>query len=324
LISSDDSNAVKVLDSPVFLVGAERSGTTLLRLLLSHHPNIAFWGESEFFVDYIKGEQFPDLKEYYDILENDRVFRSRELFIDKNLSYPELIIDFLDQFSSRGNRTKIACLGATVHRNFDKLPLLFPRARFLHIIRDPRDVARSCIGMGWAGNVWTGVRKWREVESAWERFHPMLSTENQLTIHYESLIKEPKKSLKTICKWIGVPYSEKMFEYAENSPYDPIDPNLVNQWQKKLTTKEVGWIESGMIDLMEARGYTAQTNGAQVPAFTRYFLQLQDRLFRVRFTIKRIGLQLWLEGLIARRLGGQRWQNSVQLRCNEIANRYLK
>jgi hypothetical protein len=55
-----------------------------------------------------------------------------------------------------------------VHRHYDRLLRLWPEARFIHLVRDPRDVASSCIGMGWAGNVWTGVTRWIEAERLWD------------------------------------------------------------------------------------------------------------------------------------------------------------
>ncbi|MGB3558270.1 MAG: sulfotransferase, partial [Geitlerinemataceae cyanobacterium] len=50
---------------PILLVGAERSGTTMLRLMLSHHPEIAWCNEFEYSVDLISDTQeFPKLDRY--------------------------------------------------------------------------------------------------------------------------------------------------------------------------------------------------------------------------------------------------------------------
>ena len=50
--SMDESS----FQEPFFLVGAERSGTTLLRLMIDHHPQIRFRFESNFLVDYLTPE----------------------------------------------------------------------------------------------------------------------------------------------------------------------------------------------------------------------------------------------------------------------------
>ena len=51
-----------VILRPVFLVGSERSGTTLLRLMLDHHPDIAFNLESVYIVAKISEDgTFPEL-----------------------------------------------------------------------------------------------------------------------------------------------------------------------------------------------------------------------------------------------------------------------
>ena len=54
-----------ILSAPVFLVGSERSGTTLLRLMLDHHPRLAFEHEIDYVVDRV-GEDgtFPDVATY--------------------------------------------------------------------------------------------------------------------------------------------------------------------------------------------------------------------------------------------------------------------
>ena len=76
-------------DAPFFLVGAERSGTTLLRLMLDHHPELAFRNEFEFAVDRV-GEDgsFPDVRTYTEHLRLSRTFAMSGFAIDESLDYP--------------------------------------------------------------------------------------------------------------------------------------------------------------------------------------------------------------------------------------------
>ena len=70
--------------NPFFLVGAERSGTTLLRLMLSHHPQIAWCQEFEYVVDKISPTgEFPLLTEYNELLESHRIFQDSGFVINK-------------------------------------------------------------------------------------------------------------------------------------------------------------------------------------------------------------------------------------------------
>ena len=49
-----------MIEEPIFLVGAERSGTTLMRLMLDSHPDVAFGEEFEFAVTHIGADgTFP-------------------------------------------------------------------------------------------------------------------------------------------------------------------------------------------------------------------------------------------------------------------------
>jgi hypothetical protein len=57
-----------ILDSPVFVVGPLRSGTTLLRLLLDHHPEINMFGEFEGAVSQAVGDDWPDLDQLSELL----------------------------------------------------------------------------------------------------------------------------------------------------------------------------------------------------------------------------------------------------------------
>lgn len=313
----------KVISEPIFLVGAERSGTTMLRLMLSHHPQIAWCNEFEYSVDLIPDTQgFPNLNQYYDWLETHRIFRRTGFQIDQSLDYPQLINSFLYQKKEKTNKPIV---GATVHRHFDKLLKIWPNARFIHIVRDPRDVARSCIGMGWAGNVWTGVERWIEAEQLWEKLTLEVPEERRLEIQYETLIEEPVQTLKPICEFIGVSFDEAMLHYSKTTTFSYPDPKLIYQWRKKMSDREIQLVELQTGKLLETRGY--QTSGLPTLKMTPILqqqLQLHDWWQRWQFRVNRYGWPLWIADYLVRRFHLKSWQKYLQLHINAIDQTYLK
>jgi hypothetical protein len=212
----------KIVKQPIFLVGAERSGTTICRLMLDHHPSITWCNEFEYSVDMMPPETgWPNLEDYYDWLSTHRIFQATGFKIDPSLSYLELVNSFLTQRLETRNKPIV---GATVHRHFDRLLRIWPDAKFLHIVRDPRDVAYSCIGMGWAGNVWYGVEKWIDAEQVWEDFSRHLPDEHKLEFTYTDLITRNQETLTRLCNFIGVDFDEKMLTYPDYTDYSLPDP----------------------------------------------------------------------------------------------------
>src|SRR5204862_2640665 len=81
--------------APVFLVGSERSGTTLLRLMLDHHPEIAFEKEIDFVVTQVSDTgALPPLDSYLDWIAT---VRGAEYVLDRSLDYRGPVNDFLHQ-----------------------------------------------------------------------------------------------------------------------------------------------------------------------------------------------------------------------------------
>ena len=158
----------RAIRTPVFLVGSERSGTTLLRLMLDHHPEIAFEKEFDFVVAKVTDAgQLPPLDDY---LEWIATVRGADYAIPPSLGYRALVNDFLRQKqAASGGKPHV---GATIHRNFDRLRFLWPDARYIHLVRDPRDVARSVVQKGWAGNIYQASEFWIQAESCWDSTRP--------------------------------------------------------------------------------------------------------------------------------------------------------
>ncbi|BAZ44099.1 sulfotransferase [Chondrocystis sp. NIES-4102] len=312
------------IKQPIFLVGAERSGTTLLRLMLDNHPNLAWCYEFEYAVDLIPDDNncWPELGQYYQWLETHRTFQSTGFTIDSTLDYPSLINSFLLQ---KQDKAKKLLVGATVHRHFHRLLRIWPDARFIHIIRDGRDVARSCIGMGWTGNVWTGIEQWLEAETLWNELEKQLPPNQRMNLTYEELILDPVKTLKQICNFIGIEYDEAMLSYPQTTTYSLPDPKMIEQWKRKMSKHDVQLVESRIASILVERGYKLSgLPPLKVNFLMRQKIKLQDWWYRIQFRINLYSFPLFLSDFFARHLRLYQWQKSIKLKLNAIENAQLK
>lgn len=316
--STDD-----MIREPIFLVGSERSGSTLLRLMLDHHPRIAFYSEFPFPVEKIGDDgTFPPLDAYHKWVASHWMFSASGLTLDTSLDYPKLVNSFLEQKRRRDGKQLV---GATVHWHFDRLRHVWPDARYIHILRDGRDVARSCIRMGWAGNVWMGSETWIEAERSWTTLLKQLPESRYCEVRYEELIGHPRENLEAICGFIRVPFDEAMLSFPDDSTYDLPDTKLVFQWKEKAPVEEIRLAEARIGDLLVERGYALSGLPKLEPSRLRIRkLQLQDRWARRLFRVRRYGLSLTaLSALSRRRPFG--WLDSyVSPRIERIRRRYLR
>ena len=312
-----------LVDRPVFLVGAERSGTTLLRLMLDHHPGIAFNLESEFIVTQVSDDgTYPEIRGYREWLQNDRVFQLHPFSIDDGLGYVELVNDFLEQKRSRDKKDIV---GATVHFQFRKLRWIWPRAKYIYLYRDGRDVANSITRMGWAGNVYVAADWWLEAEKEWDGLRRELHDKDWIEVRYEDLVAQSRAQLERICTFLGIVYSEKMFDYVKSSSYDAPDVSLAYQWKRGMRKVDVQRLEEKLGDRLSRRGY--ELSGyprISVPSLARKSLYLHSRVQGFLFRVRRFGAELTLLETLSRRLGLKKVHQKAIGRMNRVINANLK
>jgi len=293
-------NTHELLETPYFLVGAERSGSTLLRLMLDSHPNIAFTEEFEYSVEQIQDNAFPELNDFYDFLETNRPFQGSGFKINKDLTYPELIDSFLQK---REKRKQAIAVGATIHFGFKKVLLIWPNAKFIHLIRDPRNVSPSVIKMGWAHDTYHGATKWIDAETEWDKLIPEIKSEQYITVRFEDLMKDYKSELKKICEFMGEEYTEKMMSYADETEYDIPSPIRAQNWRTSLGDRQIQLIETRTHELMQRRGY--KLSGTKIIEVSKFDLQKLKALTRIK-TFKsgfsKYGFFLYAQSFISRRL----------------------
>jgi len=307
--------------NPVFICGALRSGSTLFHLMLNSHPSIVNSGEFDFLFECVSdGGEYPDVQTYIDYLSLNRIFNSKKLVVDDSLSYPELIQSFVEQSAGENE-----IISQNIHRHFDRIYFLYPNAKYIHLLRDPRDVARSSIGMNWAGNVYYGVDHWIDTEMSWDKLELKLNKQQYLEVKFEDLVADTENVLRNVCEFIGVSYSDKMFDYQHSSTYSKPDSTLINQWERKLSSRELQNVESKVAEMMLAKKYKLSGNHLEYPSLIeRLKLSFQNRFFVMSKGIQRYGFSLYCLYKISTKLGVKSWRDSLFLKISEINKKHLK
>lgn len=312
------------MEAPVFLVGAERSGTTLLRLMLDSHPEISFLEEFEYVTDLVGDDgALPDVEDYGRYLETNRVFQISGFTFRDDLSYRDLVDGFL---RSRQKEVGATIGGATIHFGFSKSLAIWPDARFLHIIRDPRDVAPSVMEMGWAGNTWWALNKWVQAEEEWDRVTEVVPEDRRMTVRYADLVTDHVAVLTEICRFLGTGYDDRMLDYADRTDYDLPDPSRSTGWARKLSPRQVRLAEARVgLDRLRERGFEPSGQPPlEVGRWRREWLRWHDRKGKIQARVAVFGLRFTVEDLLARATGNDEWQRRLAQESAEVVNAAIK
>lgn len=275
------------LRSPVFVYGALRSGTTLLHLILDAHPAIHSASEADYLFDHVTPDPSGPGGWRYDTeaLATDWIFRDIvKLEVPGGCQGIDLAQRVCAALSARAPGQQ---LSVNIHRNAPVMAAMFPEAKIIHLLRDPRDVARSSVGMGWSGNSYYGVDHWIGTETDWDAAG--IRPERVLEVRFETLISDIQGELPRICDFLGVAFDPRMLDYHEQTTYAPPDPSIAGKWREKAAPREIALIEGRLGTLLEARGYGSDAAPVQPGTIEALRLVCQHRLNRWRFKLHRYG-----------------------------------
>lgn len=319
MIESDGKHCARGARDVIILYGALRSGTTMLRLMLAQHPALACRGETDFLFDHLHrdGETWR-----YDRarLSLSRIYRASPLDLPDELDGTAALMHMIEQICDKPGARPVLVL----HRHADKALSLLPGATVIHLLRDPRDVARSAIGMGWAGNVYHGVGLWMETEDDWKTGAERHAAKAH-DIRFEALVARPQETLHSLCAFLGVDYAPAMLDYDAKSTYAKPDARLATQWQRKLGPREIRRVEARLGERLHASGYAPSGLPLlRLSSAERLWLGLQNWVTTKSRLIRRYGLVNVLERKLARLAGLSTLEARAQARIDEITARYLK
>jgi len=297
-------------DHPVFIVGAARSGTTLLQYMLRSHPELSLpTGESHFLIPFRqRSAEYGDLTEksnlrrlLFDIYEFKRPFFDEEfhgLRFDADWLTDRLhaagCASFADVVSAL---FQLNAMGEGKHRWGDKTPYyilhldtlldMFPNAKVVHIIRDGRDCALSMLQRKWdlkIFNTYHAAYLWNRYVTAGRRFgekHP----ERYFEFRYEDMLSAPESVMERLCGFLGIEFSDAVINYKKTTVpgktpllTQPLKKDNTAKWKKAMPEHQVQVFEAMAGDTLGACGYERAFPGARLSRIDWLLGESQIRL----------------------------------------------
>lgn len=271
-------------NKPIFIIGMNGSGTTMLADCLNHHPDIYIHKvESRVIPYYAKCiNEFGNLaeeKNFNDLLKdfsNNYAFRatnnSKKLDIHfdyQSLKHPTLSTAIHLTFSYYASKERKARWGDHSPKYALFIPEildLFPAAKFIHIFRDGRDCAQSFRNR-FRKNIYRTIQDWKVLVKKARQDGTKVGEERYHEVRYESLTADPEKHLKAICAFIEEPFDDRvlisrmpMFREKEGLATGQDEGTIVQnygKWQRIFTVREKRRLESIAGQMLHDMGYDA-------------------------------------------------------------------
>jgi hypothetical protein len=289
-------------EQPVFIIGNPRSGTTLLRLAVTSHSNVCIPPEAGFLCWFSAAygawtqSDWANQNKTKNFLE---AVATSKKFVTWGLSNSDLLDAFIMEppvnYSSacsiiyneyRKKKKPSASIWGDKNNfyinHIELINELYPAARFIHILRDPRDVACSYIELSrlksksiYRPNLPNDpveiANQWLQNNTSASRSLSRLSKSQKLRIRYEDLALDPQKNLSTICSFLGLDFEDGMLESHLHNRINHLEPSETLDWKKRtlspitssqigrykvdLSSEQINAIEKIAIGYMEKSGY---------------------------------------------------------------------
>ncbi|MGC6330118.1 sulfotransferase family protein [Rhizorhabdus sp. FW153] len=302
------------LPPPTLLVAPAFSGTRALRHILSAHPAINIAPELDVLVDAITPDgRFMKRDAFLRSVEYDVRFKRLGLAIPTGENFAGIARSLYEQIAAA--RPDASVHGFTLEQDFDRILWLWPDARFIHLVRDGRDVAVGNVRAHRAGDLWHGIADWAASEALWDRMSHKLPADRQFALRFEMLVNEPDYELQRLCAFLGLPMVPAIFQQA---------PVLLQEAQglwRKADTKEVSAAEHRAARWLLQNSYFLSGTVRPPSIIRRTLLNLSNRLAVTNHRRRLLGTGLWLKSKIVGKLGTRKAKARIRRRQFDIMSR---
>jgi hypothetical protein len=275
----------------VFIVGCLRSGTTLVRRMADAHPQLAVIHETQWLPRWyerrvgiardgtVNAELIDRLLEFprFQELRIEREDLERLLDTGRRVPYSTFVSGVFDLYGKAQGKSLVGEKSPGYVRYLPTLHRLWPDARFVHVVRDGRDVCQSVLSWKKAGRnpgkFTTGAEDRVTTAALWWEWHVrlgheegrLLGTDRYYELRHESLAADPARECAALCTFLGLPYDDAMVRYQEHRAegswgrsakgrWLPPTPALRN-WREQMAADDVERFEAAAGDLLSQLGY---------------------------------------------------------------------
>jgi hypothetical protein len=275
----------------LFIVGCSRSGTTLLRRIVDAHPEVAMTRETHWITRLVEEDGFsPDRPVSHELLS--RLFTYREftrmgvdqaelwrlVSREERVSYAQLVTVTFDLYGQAHGKRLVGDKVPSYVQSIALLHRLWPAARFVHLIRDGRDVCSSLLGWGreerfaqrypttWVEDpLSTMALLWEQFVRLGREAGAELPEALHHELRYEELVADPAAACVKLCDFLGVPFDERMLRFHEGRTRD--DPGLsakkawrpitqgLRSWRSEMPGPDLERFEAAAGELLGELGY---------------------------------------------------------------------
>lgn len=262
--------------SPFFIVASARSGTTFLRLTLNAHPLVAVPPESRFITELWDGSDEVDGEDFPRKLAEHKRFRAWDLAIEDvrrqlggepRLPYARAISAAYEAYAEKNGKRY---WGDKTPRYVEHIPFLaalFPDARFIHLVRDGRNVALSYSHVDFGPkNVARAARLWQKRVGAGMRDGRALPAGRYIEIRNEDLAEDVASEVHKVCDFLELDFDPMMLdeEARAKGEVDKVTHHHTPQasgrkhfsmWQEEMSPGDIEVFEAVAGDTLGALGY---------------------------------------------------------------------
>lgn len=260
--------------APIFIIGSQRSGTSFLYRLIQNYLTIGFGRDNGHFVR-MRGQLhlYGDLEKEANLtrLLNDIVSipefskRFKGMVIDipafiaslETRTYAEVVRRWYAEWAVLNDTTRWGGKTPDYSIYAGELYDLFPDAKFIHIIRDGRDVALSLYKLNWGPkSPLQAARHWADRAGAAMTFGRQLPADTYMELHYENLVDDPAREFARIVRfldWEGD--QEALIDRFRREITGQVKSGNYAKWKKEMSARHVRTFERHAGTLLQNLGY---------------------------------------------------------------------